>query len=133
MVALLVVSVPNLDITLEPGVFELKHLFEGWDRSRYIPHLEANLRHTAQVVEVLLVFDAANAALRELRHILTKEVLGEVDEDFILLDVCETDIQEGGCRLYVIRNLLSLLLGRIHARGGRIGSQHFDVCGGQLA
>ena len=103
LLSLLVVGVTNFDISLEPSILKLDHLFECGDSCGDITHLNANLSNTSKVVEVLFVFNSRDAALCELRHVLTEQVLSQIDQNFVLLNVCQANVSEGFCRFDLIR------------------------------
>ena len=65
ILSLFVKSVADLDVAFQPRVLKCDHLLKSRYSSTDIASLNADFSHTAQVVEVLLVFDALDAALSE--------------------------------------------------------------------
>ena len=103
LLSLLVVGVTNFNISLEPSILKLDHLFECGDSCGDITHLNANLSNTSKVVEILFVFNSRDAALRKLRHVLTEQVLSQIDQNFVLLNVRQANVSEGFCRFDLVR------------------------------
>ena len=94
MLSLHIVSMSNFNVTFEPSVLKLNHLFQGRDSTTQVAHLNTNLSDAAEVIEVLLVLDSLDAALSKLGQVFFEQVLCKVNEHFILLSICEANIGE---------------------------------------